>query len=203
MDEEKKETAAEDNHNKRVEDIIGYKNLIDNFPDNDFFLFPFMSMVLNLTDEKGFISETGMKLLHNDIQKDIDILKERGDDPSQYALCRLSLWYCLTYNILTLYCSFIASLELDEAKQYADKLPTELKEYLKVIAERGLKLIKPIEGLVKHYTNLLTDKFANIFNEEKRKCWTKDLFQTRVEIPVHPNDLPEGFDPRNIRRVGV
>jgi len=24
-----------------------------------------------------------------------------------------------------------------------------------------------------------------------------------VEIPVHPDDLPEGFNPNNIRRVGA
>lgn len=195
--------TADDKRKNKVDDLLGYKNLIDNFPDNDFFLFPFMSMVLDLTDEKGFVSESGMKLLHNDIQKDIDILKEREDDPSQYALCRLSLWYCLAYNILTLYCSFVASFGLEQTKQYTDKMPTELKDYLKVVAERGEKLIKPIEGITRNYTNLLTDKFANIFNEEKRKCWTKDLFQTRVEIPVHPDDLPEGFNPNNIRRVGA
>ena len=127
--------TADDKRKNKVDDILGYKNLIDNFPDNDFFLFPFMSMVLNLTDEKGFVSEAGMKLLHNDIQKDIDILKEREDDPSQYALCRLSLWYCLAYNILTLYCSFVASFGLEETKQYTDKMPSELKDYLKGIPD--------------------------------------------------------------------
>jgi len=187
MDDEKR--------NKKVEDILGYKNLIDQFPSNDFFIFPFMSMVLDLTDERGFLTESGMKLLHNDIQADIDIVKEGENKPSQYALCRLSLWYCLVFNLIQLYCSFIFSFGLEETKKYTDQFPSDLKEYLKQIADRAEALLKPIERCVCTYTNLLTDKFAMMFNDEKRKCWTKDLFNTTVHIPAHKDDYPEGFNP--------
>lgn len=203
MDADNKDPTytAEDKRKKKVEDILAYKNLIEQFPENEFFIFPFMSMVLDLTDERGFVSEAGMKILHNDIQADIDILKERGDDPSQYALCRLSLWYCLTYNIIQLYCSFIASFDIEEAKKYTEKLPEELKEYLKTIGLRAEALFKPIGECATAYTNLLTDKFAMIFNEEKRKCWTKDLFQNQVNIPTHPDDLPKGFKVEASREI--
>ena len=196
MDADNKDPTetAEDKHKKKVEDILCYKNLIDNFPDNDFFIFPFMSMVLDLTDERGFLSESGMKILHNDIQADFDILKEGENKPSQYALCRLSLWYCLAFNIIQLYCSFIATFGLEDTKQYTERLPTDLKEYLKIIGIRAEALLKPIGECATAYTNRLTDKFAMIFNEEKRKCWTKDLFQNQVVIPTHKDDLPKGFN---------
>jgi hypothetical protein len=194
MDEQNKPTeTADDKRNKKVDDILGYKNLIDQYPDNDFFLFPFMSMVLDLTDERGFITEEGMKILHNDLQADMDIVKEGGEKPSQYALCRLSLWYCLTYNISQLYCSFVSTFGLEEARLYTDKLPEELKVYLKGIAARVEALVGTLEKLCKLYTSALTDKFAKIFNSEKRRCWTKDLFNTSVHIPAHKNDYPEGF----------
>ena len=193
--------SDDDKVKSKIDAILGYKNLIDNFPDNDFFLFPFMSMVLDLTDKKGFLTEAGMKLLHNDIVKDIEILKENGDKPSQYALTRLALWYCLSFNLLQFFCGFIFSLEEEATKVYASQLPAELKEYLKTIADRGALLIEPISKLAGFYTNQLTDKFAKVFDEEKRKCWTKDLFNNTVHIPAHPNDLPEGFDIRNSREV--
>jgi len=186
---------ADEKRKKQAEDILGYKNLIDQFPDNDFFIYPFMSMVLDLTDDKGFLTESGMKLLHNNIQQDMDIVKEGEDKPSQYALCRLALWYCLTYNISQLYCSFVATFGMEETKQYTDKLPYDLKEYLKEIAERAKSNISVLESLVKHYTNQLTDKFAKIFNSEKRRCWTKDLFNSSVHIPAHKDDYPQGFKP--------
>lgn len=186
---------ADEKRKKKVEDILAYKNLIDQFPDNDFFIFPFMSMVLDLTDDRGFLTADGMKLLHNDIQKDIDIVVEGGDLPSQYALCRLALWYCLVYNISQLYCSFVSSFGLEETKQYTDKFPDELKDYLKQISDRAGALIDILEKLCKKYTQSLTDKFAKIFNSEKRRCWTKDFFNSSVHIPAHKDDYPQGFKP--------
>lgn len=186
---------ADEKRKKNVENILAYKNLIDQFPANDFFIFPFMSMVLDLTDDRGFLTEDGMKLLHNDIQKDIDIVKEGGDSPSQYALCRLALWYCLVFNISQLYCSFVSSFGLEETKQYTDRFPAELKDYLKQISDRAESHLNILERFCKHFTGLLTDKFAKIFNDEKRRCWTKDLFNCTVNIPAHKDDYPQGFKP--------
>jgi hypothetical protein len=48
----------------------------------------------------------------------------------------------------------------------------------------------------------MTDKYAKIFNNEKRRHWINDIFlQDVVKIPQHPADIPEGFKPENCIRV--
>jgi hypothetical protein len=58
---------------------------------------------------------------------------------------------------------------------------------------RADKLHPILEHQLKSLTKRLTNKSAKIYNEEKRKHWTKDIFQTSVHIPAHPNDYPEGY----------
>jgi hypothetical protein len=182
---------------KQVENIVGFKNLIDADASNDFFLYPFMSMVLNLTDSQGFITELGMKCLFNEINKDFDIINSSPEKPSQKALCRLCLYFTICYNLTIYFGGFILGLDTDAGKKYAEKLPAELIVYLKEITERADKLHPILEHQLKSLTNKLTDKYAKIYNEEKRKHWTKDIFQTSVHIPAHPDDLPENYKPEN------
>jgi hypothetical protein len=176
-----------------TEGIVALKNLIDADMTNDFFLFPFMSSVLNLVDEKGFITDLGFKCLYNDINSDFEIINEQPVKPSQRAVLRLVLYFTLCYNLIIYFGGFVIGLQTEEGKKYAEKLPVELIEYLNSIMERVDKLHPILENQLKRLTNLLTDKYAKIFNEEKRKCWTKDIFQTSVHIPSHPDDLPDGF----------
>jgi hypothetical protein len=182
---------------EQIAQIVGFKNLIDQDTTNDFFLYPFMSMVLNLTDSKGFITELGLKCLFNEIQKDFDIINESPEKPSQYALVRLCCYFTICYNLTFYFGGFIKGLETEEGKKYADKLPAELIDYLKEIMVRADKLHPILEHQLKSLTSRLTDKFAKIYNEEKRKHWTKEIFQDSVHIPTHPDDLPEGYKPEN------
>lgn len=176
-----------------VRKIVRLKEIIDADLTNDFYLYPFMALVLKLTDEKGFISDSGMKLLHNDVCKDIEILKECGAKPSQYALTRLSLWFCLVYNLIILFCGFVEGLE-EVGSVYTSKIPIELMDYLKLISVRVKSQLETYESALKLYTSQLKDKFAQEFDKEKRRCWTKDLFNNTVHIPAHKDDVPEGFD---------
>jgi hypothetical protein len=182
---------------KQIENIVGFKNLIDQDTTNDFFLYPFMSMVLNLTDSQGFITELGLKCLFNEINKDFDIINQSPEKPSQKALCRLCLYFTICYNLTIYFGGFILGLETEAGKKYAEKLPAELIGYLKEISERADKLHPILEHQLKGLTSRLTDKYAKIYNEEKRKHWTKDIFQTSVHIPAHPDDYPENYKPEN------
>lgn len=182
---------------KQIENIVGFKNLIDQDTTNDFFLYPFMSMVLNLTDHLGFITELGLKCLFNEINKDFDIINENPEKPSQKALVRLALYFTICYNLTIYFGGFILGLDTEAGKKYAEKLPAELIDYLKGIMVRADKLHPILEHQLKGITNKLTDKYAKIYNEEKRKHWTKDIFQTSVHIPAHPDDLPENYKPEN------
>jgi hypothetical protein len=182
---------------KQIENIVGFKNLIDKDPTNDFFLYPFMSMVINLTDSQGFITELGLSCLFNEINKDFEIINECPEKPSQKSLLRLCLYFTICYNLTTYFGGFVIGLDTEEGKKYAEKLPVELIDYLKDIMLRADKLYPILEYQLKSLTRRLTDKYAKIFNEEKRKHWTKEIFQDTVHIPTHPDDLPEGYKPEN------
>lgn len=175
-------------HTKLVDEILAYKKVIDKYPDNDFFLFPFMSLVMRLYDSVGILSEDGLKILHNDIVADMKIVNEDPANPSQKALTRISLYLTTAYNLIMLYCGFI------EVSLPSMTIPDFLREYLIAIGKRADKLYPTIEDLCKKHTLALSDKYARIFNGEKRKLFTKDIFDRVVHIPAHPNDLPEGFD---------
>jgi hypothetical protein len=182
---------------KQIENIVGFKNLIDKDTSNDFFLFPFMSMVLNLTDKVGFITDLGLKCLFNEINKDFEIINQSPEKPSQKALIRLCLYFTIGYNLTLFFIGFIGGLDTEEGKKYAEKLPVELIEYLKGIMERADKLRPVLEFQLKSLTARLTNKYAKIYNEEKRKHWTKEIFEDSVHIPTHPDDLPEGYKTEN------
>jgi hypothetical protein len=179
---------------QQIEQIVGFKNFIDEDPTNDYFLFPFMSMVLNLTDSQGFLTQAGIKILFNEINKDFDIINEGGENPSQYAMLRLAVYFTTAFNLIIYFGGFVLGLDTEEGKKYAEKLPVELIDYLKTIMERVDKLHPIIECQVKSLTTRLSNKFAKIYNEEKRKCWTKEIFQDSVHIPAHKDDVPEGWD---------
>jgi hypothetical protein len=181
---------------EQIKNIVGFKNLIDQDTTNDFFLYPFMSMVLNLTDSQGFITELGMSCLFNEINKDMEIINECPEKPSQYALVRLCCYFTICYNLTLLFGGFIGGLETEEGKVYADKLPAELIDYLKDIMVRADKLHPILEHQLKTLTKKLTDKFAKIYDEEKRKHWTKDIFTTTANI-IPSTNYPKDFKEEN------
>ena len=186
---------------KQVEQVVGFKKLIDDDLTNDYFLFPFMSMVLNLTDSQGFLTEAGIKILFNEINKDFLIINAKPDKPPQKALLRLAVYFTTAFNLIIYFGGFVLGLDTEAGKKYAEKLPVELIDYLKTITERVDKLHPIIEAQLKSLTTRLTDKYAKIYNEEKRKCWTKEIFQDSVHIPAHPDDLPEGYKRENCKEV--
>jgi hypothetical protein len=187
---------------EKIAKIIEYKTLIDSDEKNDFFLFPFMALVLNLTTEKGFISEDGFKLLHNNLQEDFTIINENPEKPSQKAICRVALYFALVHNLTKYFIGFIAGLETSEGSRFLEKLPTELVDYLHKIGERCKLYPQITEAQLKSVLPVMTEKYAKIFNNEKRRHWINDIFlQDVVKIPQHPADIPEGFKPENCIRV--
>lgn len=191
----------ENSYEKQIEQIVGFKALIEQDTTNDFFLYPFMSMVLNLTDPQGFITDLGLKCLFGEINKDFEIINECPKTPSQRAILRLALYFTICYNLTIYFGGFILGLDTEEGKKYAEKLPAELIEYLKDIMVRADKLHPILDYQLKTLTAKLSNKNAKIYNEEKRKHWSKDIFQTSVHIPAHPDDLPEGYNQENTREA--
>jgi hypothetical protein len=118
-------------------------------------------------------------------------VNECPEKPSQYALVRLCCYFTICYNLTLLFGGFIVGLETEEGKKYAEKLPAELIDYLKEIMVRADKLHPILEHQLKGLTKRLTDKFAKIYDEEKRKHWTKDIFEntTHIQQPKYPDAI--------------
>ena len=185
---------------RQIEQIVAFKNFIDQDTKNDFFLFPFMSMVLNLTDSQGFITQLGLECLFIDITKEYEKINNKKTKNFK-SILRIVLNLTICYNLIIYFGGLVIGLETEEGKKYAEKLPDELVNYLKVIMERVDKLHTIIEYQLKSLTPQLPDKYAKIYNEEKRKHWHKDIFQTISHIPTHKDDLPEGFKEENCLNI--
>jgi hypothetical protein len=192
-----------ENISNKIQQILQYKEFIDNNPTNDFFIFPFISMVLNLTDPIGFITDDGIKMLHIPIEDDFKIINECPHNPSQKALTRIALYFALIHNLITFFSGFIYIMDTEEGAKYADKLPVELLEYLKVINKRVEIYSELTKIQLDNILPKLTNKYAKVFNEAKRLHWNKDIYQNEItHIPAHPDDLPDGFSPEKCVNLG-
>jgi hypothetical protein len=175
--------------NDKIADIIKFKELLDADEANDYHLYNFIGKVLELTGEKGVLTDIGYKILENNLVDDLNKINEdaRLKKPSQKPLIRAVLYLTIAYNISLLFGGFISIGLKDKPIQ------DELKNYLIKIEERSSKLLPIIEGHLQKLLSLLTDKYAKSFDTIKRSCFTKDLFNSIDRIPPHPDDIPKGF----------
>jgi hypothetical protein len=92
---------------------------------------------------------------------------------------------CVAYNILIFFIGYVSTL--DEATDDQKNLSIRANEI-------GLSF----EEALPHFQKHLTDKYAHIFNDVKIQSFKKPIFGAVHEIPTHPNDIPEGFDPKKL-----
>jgi hypothetical protein len=175
--------------NDKVADIIKFKELIDADTGNDYHLFQFIGKVLELSGEKGVLTDIGFRILENNLIADLNQINEDAHlkKPSQKPLIRAILYLTIAYNITLLFGGFV-NISLKDTP-----LLDELKEYLVKTEERSSKLLPIIEGHLNKLVGRLTDKYAKSFDTIKRSCFTKDLFNSVDRIPAHPKDLPASF----------
>ena len=185
-----------------VNTILDYKEKIDADPDNHYYIFPFIALVLNLTDEKGFVSDKGLQMLRIPIANDFQIVNEDPHNPSQKALTRISLYFALIHNLMIFFTGFISILESDQGSLYADKLPADLVDYLKDLFKRIAPYSAVCKAQLEHILPKLTDKYAYLFSQVKHTHFVKPVYQEDVvRIPTHEDDLPEGFSRKNCINV--
>ena len=128
------------------------------------------------TVDDGILTDIGLKLLENNLESDLTILKE---SISQKALCRVCCNLCVTYNLLVLFGGYLESTE---------NVPDEIKN----LEWKPITLI--IEEQLPIYQSHLTDKYCKSFSDVKIQSFKKPIFGTESHIPVHPNDIPEGVN---------
>lgn len=132
--------------------------------------------------DDGFLTEIGLKLLENDLASDLDQIRE---SITQKPLCRVCCYMCVAYNILIFFMGYVSTLE---------DAPDELKNLSIEANKIGLLFEEMLPNFQKH----LTDKYAQRFHDVKVQSFIKPIFGKVHEIPIHPNDLPPGFDPKKL-----
>ena len=168
----------------RIGDVKSYKNLLTADLSNDFFLMPFMNIVLKVADEKGVLSNKGLMLLHQDIGEIMGKVKEGAGDKDRVRAC---LYFTISLNLSILFISFVRGCE----DQYAELLDDDIKVFIKECADR----IEILQSTFKSVLNIelpkLKDKYAKVFDDEKRESFTKDIFE---KTPVYLGSSDETDD---------
>jgi hypothetical protein len=125
--------------------------------------------------DDGFLTEIGLKLLHNDINSDLDRLKE---EITQEPLCRVCCYMCVAFNLVIFFVGYVSSFAAPE-------------DIVK-LSDEALLVAKMFEEQMPHFQKHLTDEYAHYFHDIKVQSFKKPIFGSVHEIPVHPDDLPEG-----------
>jgi hypothetical protein len=175
--------------------IISTKERIDAEPDNDYFLFHFVALVLDVIDydKGGCLTKEGRILLTLNIDK---IMYDFGTytDIKQYDqkdLLKALLYFTICYNVCSIYIGFISLMDTDEAKHIVSAFPESLVETLHTIKDRVLPLVPQIEIMIRRFQPLLTDEYAELYAGEKRRCFVKPIFDANTTTEVINKDLPD------------
>lgn len=200
--------------------LLKLKELYDFDTRNEYFLLPLYAEILNQSqDEIDFLTEQGFNILFNNVLEDIQKIdkienqEEIKSQDSQEALTRLCLYFCVLYNLSILYSSYchtLQNLQDPDGKHLLDRFDIDLINYFFEIDKRSETINKVSYRKLEDYIPHFTEDYLKIFNQEKKKCFTKDIFSTEEEladqnkpihIPIHGDDVPEGFDINSAIRV--
>jgi hypothetical protein len=190
--------------------LLKLKELYDYDIQNEFFLLPLMGEILNQsTDEVNFLTEQGFNILFNNVLEDtekIDKIEKHEDikiQENQEALTRLCLFFTIIYNLTILFSSYCLTLQTEEGKHLLNRFDIDLINYFFEIDKRSEIINKVSYHKLEDYIPHLTETYLKIFNQEKIRCFTKDIFSTPEEleekqkpihIPIHADDVPKDFD---------
>ena len=112
------------------------------------------------------ITEFGLKILHNDIESDMETLSP--DDPQK--ITRTAIYFTIIYNMAILFAGYCAENNLDDPRN----------EQLRLIAKTVVVYIpKLLRGL--------EDKYLEVYHGAKVKAFTNgQLFEDY--LPQHPEE---------------
>jgi hypothetical protein len=181
---------------EKVLRIKQFYNLIKNDPSNDYFLFPFADLVIELLLDFKLISDKGMSILSRDINLDFQNLNNNIEvDKSRLWVC---LYFLCVYHLSKCFVSFVEVLmnategKYEELRIQLDQEDDEILINLVDVKERVFTFIDISKNMLEIETNKLTDDIqAKTFDEHKRKCIDKPNYFKEEDIYI-PADMPEG-----------
>lgn len=165
--------------------------------ENDFFLFPFMNLVIELLLDFKLISDKGMTILCRDISLDFENLKKNKDkDKSRLWIC---LYFLCVFHLSKCFVSFVEVMMLQNEGKYCDirnELDADEDILVKLVdvKERAKSLIDIAKNIMDREIALITDDTqAKLFDEHKRKCIDKPNYFPQNPLYL-PGDLPDGIE---------
>jgi hypothetical protein len=164
------------------------KKGLEEEPTNDNILTHFHNAFLDLLDKENVLTENGYCMLFYSPSKDWEIIKE-PDNKSNKPIVRFCLYLTIAYNLNKLYCGLLENIE--NYPHIQNILPDDVKSKLEEIKERSIKNQEPMFNLLKYYLNKLTDKYAKIYNQEKMRCFVKDVFGNRDTLRMPTKEVDE------------
>lgn len=142
-------------------------------PDNDYLLFQFLGGVMDMVEfkDKGCITPDGKNiLLYNGFN---DALKEGSN---QQELTKCCLWLFIGYTLSIL---FIGFLEVKDEK-LMECVPKHFEDTMDLAKKTIMKKLPFYIKTLQHLTSCLDEEHLGIFNNEKRRQFSRDLFEAQT-----------------------
>ena len=163
---------------------------------NDYHIPYLFLAVVEYVHGKVLLSEVGRKML-NEFDINADTEKLNLEPMHQRTLTRCSLYFTMCYNLSALYCGYITILEtpitpeIDGVIKTLHPLPVEITDYLLTLKDKTKTLMIDYAYVLELYGKRLMDKYASLYNGEKRRCFQENVFNTTLKIPTQ---YPDGYE---------
>ena len=170
-----------------MDKILFYERLISNQPNNDAHLVFYLNNVLNWVGECEVLTPSGFSI----ISCNLDIILEKITKlpENQRNLFRGVLYMTISNILAELFLGYLSAVELNTPN--IKVLPPDQLIMAGQIKPRIQALIPVYERILRHWQGRLLDRYCQLYNGEKRRCFSSDVFKT---VLVIPSVYPEGYD---------
>jgi len=171
----------------KMDGILFYEELISHQPNNDSHLAFYMNHVLNWVGNSDVLTPSGFSIISCNLN--IILEKITKSPENQRNLFRGVLYMTISNILAELFLGYLSAVEakLPNVKV----LPEPQLRFAGQLKTRIQALIPIYERILRHWQGRLSDRYAKLYNMEKRRCFSSNLFNT---VLVIPSVYPEGYE---------
>ena len=168
--------------------LIYCKSQYELNPANDYFLFLFYKSVIDYINNDCILSDNGSNLLLNfDLENELKTLAVQPNH--QRTLVKVSLYLTIGYNLAKIFLGLIEIIEEGESEKYfKQQLPAGFVSFALSLKSRTVVLINNTDAALQKLTTAMYERYCRLFNQEKRRLWKLDVYNTVLRIPSGVDD---------------
>ena len=168
--------------------LIYCKSQYELNPANDYFLFLFYRSVIDYINNDCILSDDGSGLLLNmDLENELKTLAVQPNH--QRTLVKVSLFLTIGYNLAKIFMGLIEIIEDGETEKYfKQQLPAGFVSFALSLKSRTVVLINNTDAALQKLTTAMYDRYAKLYNQERRRVFKYDVFKTVLRIPSGVED---------------